>query len=104
MTTDPQNVRKFWNKAVPMTFVDKPKTYEEKRKFRYELQDYMHDVFKFENYKEVPIDKDKWDSLNRLLFDASRNDEGGERLRTLFSERSEEYKEEKLPYSKTITS
>jgi len=34
-----------------MTFVDKPKTYEEKRKFRYELQDYMHDVFKFENYK-----------------------------------------------------
>ncbi len=51
MTTDTQEVRKFWNKAVPMTFVDKPKTYEEKRKFRYELQDYMHDVFKFENYK-----------------------------------------------------
>lgn len=56
----------------------------------------MENEFKFENYKEVPIDKDKWDSLNRLLFDASRNDEGGERLRTLFSERSEEYKEEKL--------
>lgn len=26
-------------------------TYEEKRKFRYDLQDYMHDVFKFENFK-----------------------------------------------------
>lgn len=44
-------IREFWNKAVPMTFVDKPKTYEEKRKFRYDLQDYMHDVFKFENFK-----------------------------------------------------
>jgi len=51
MNTETKNVRAFWNKAVPMTFVDKPMTYEQKRKFRYELQDYMHDVFKFEKYK-----------------------------------------------------
>lgn len=55
MTTDSQKVRAFWNEAVPMTFVDKPKSYEEKRKFRYELQDYMHDVFKFENYKKKRV-------------------------------------------------
>jgi len=51
MTEQQNKIREFWNKAVPMTFVDKPKTYEEKRKFRYDLQDYMHDVFKFENFK-----------------------------------------------------
>ena len=51
MDVEQNKVREFWNNAVPMTFVDKPMTYEEKRKFRYELQDYMHDVFKFENFK-----------------------------------------------------
>jgi len=33
-----------------MTFEDRPKTYEEKRRFRYELQSYMQDVFKFDSY------------------------------------------------------
>jgi len=33
-----------------MTFEDEPKTYEEKRRFRYSLQDYMHDAYHFEAY------------------------------------------------------
>lgn len=51
MSVEQNKVREFWNNAVPMTFVDKPMTYEEKRKFRYELQDYMHDVFRFDSFK-----------------------------------------------------
>lgn len=51
MDAEQSKVREFWNNSVPMTFVDKPMTYEEKRKFRYDLQDYMHDVFKFEDFK-----------------------------------------------------
>jgi len=51
MDAEQSKVREFWNNSVPMTFVDKPMTYEEKREFRYDLQDYMHDVFKFEDFK-----------------------------------------------------
>ena len=51
MTNQQNKIRDFWNNSIPMTFVDKPKTYEEKKKFRYDLQDYMRDVFKFENFK-----------------------------------------------------
>jgi SAM-dependent methyltransferase len=39
--------RRFWSKQVPMTFHDAPMTYEEKRRFRYALQDYMHEFFAF---------------------------------------------------------
>jgi len=42
--------RQFWTRSVPMTFEDRPRTYEEKRKFRYELQDYMHEVFQFTSF------------------------------------------------------
>jgi len=42
-----KNRRKFWSEQVPMSFTDKPIGYEEKRKFRYSLQDYMHEFFKF---------------------------------------------------------
>jgi len=45
------NEQNKMNKSVPMTFVDKPKTYEEKRKFMYDLEDYKQDVFKYENFK-----------------------------------------------------
>ena len=38
----------YWTKQVPMTFTDIPKTYEEKRQFRYTLQDYMQDLFAFD--------------------------------------------------------
>jgi len=43
--------RKFWTRSIPMTFEDKPRTYEEKRRFRYELQDYMHGAFRFDTFK-----------------------------------------------------
>jgi SAM-dependent methyltransferase len=33
-----------------MTFDDQPKTYEEKRRFRYELQDYMEQAFRFGSF------------------------------------------------------
>lgn len=33
-----------------MTFDDQPKSYEEKRRFRYELQDYMHEEFQFNKF------------------------------------------------------
>ena len=41
---------KYWSSNVPMSFLDKPLTYEEKREFRYGLQDYMHEVFNFGHY------------------------------------------------------
>ena len=47
-----QSSKEYWEKAVPMTFSDKPEmTYEQKRKFRYDLQDYMRDVIPFKNYR-----------------------------------------------------
>jgi len=49
-TLDDRKIREFWSKAVPMTFEDKPRTYEEKRRFRYELQDYMHEAFRFNSF------------------------------------------------------
>jgi 2-polyprenyl-3-methyl-5-hydroxy-6-metoxy-1,4-benzoquinol methylase len=33
-----------------MTFNDQPKTYDEKRRFRYGLQDYMDQAFRFDNF------------------------------------------------------
>ncbi len=38
-----------------MVFKDEPKTYEEKRKFRYGLQDYMHAVFEFASAHEKDV-------------------------------------------------
>ncbi len=43
----------FWEKNIPWTFRDnenKP-SYEERRNMRYNLQDYMHSVIGFQNYK-----------------------------------------------------
>ena len=45
------STREFWSKAVPMSFEDQPKSYEEKRHFRYSLQDYMHEAFGFDAFK-----------------------------------------------------
>jgi len=47
--------REFWSRAVPMTFDDQPKTYDEKRRFRYELQDYMHEVFRFDSFADKRV-------------------------------------------------
>ena len=40
--------RAYWTQQIPMTFNDIPKSYEEKRHFRYVLQDYMEDFFGFD--------------------------------------------------------
>jgi len=45
-------IKKYWDEGPPMTFLDLGWKYEEKRKFRYELQDYMHDFFKFSEQKD----------------------------------------------------
>lgn len=43
--------REYWSRQVPMTFQDKPLSYEEKREFRYRLQDYMLGFFAFESLR-----------------------------------------------------
>lgn len=45
-----RKVREYWEQSPPMSFTDKDFSYEEKRKFRYSLQDYMHDVFRFAEF------------------------------------------------------
>lgn len=44
-------VKEYWEQATPMKFVDEKWDYEWKRQFRYNLQNYMHDDFKFGDYK-----------------------------------------------------
>jgi 2-polyprenyl-3-methyl-5-hydroxy-6-metoxy-1,4-benzoquinol methylase len=41
----------YWQKAVPWTFEDERLTYEQKRRMRYELQDYMISAIGFESYR-----------------------------------------------------
>jgi ubiquinone/menaquinone biosynthesis C-methylase UbiE len=50
-TKQRQSPRAYWSDQVPMTFYDQPKRYEEKRTFRYSLQDYMPSFFGFERLK-----------------------------------------------------
>ena len=40
----------FWEQGPPMGFIGEALSYEEKRQFRYSLQDYMHDIFEFEKF------------------------------------------------------
>lgn len=47
-----RRIKEYWSEGPPMGFVDKPMSYEEKRRFRYSLQDYMHDAFRFEEYAD----------------------------------------------------
>jgi ubiquinone/menaquinone biosynthesis C-methylase UbiE len=44
------DIKKYWEKATPMSFQDEGWSYEEKRKFRYELQDYMDASFRFSEW------------------------------------------------------
>jgi ubiquinone/menaquinone biosynthesis C-methylase UbiE len=48
--TDPDLLKAFWEQGPPMGFIGENYSYEEKREFRYSLQDYMHDVFQFESF------------------------------------------------------
>lgn len=43
-------IRDFWELGPPMGFIGEKLTYEEKREFRYSLQDYMHATFEFEKF------------------------------------------------------
>ena len=44
-------IKEYWEGATPMNFTDEKWSYKRKRAFRYELQDYMHGTFGFENWK-----------------------------------------------------
>ncbi|MDD5509208.1 MAG: class I SAM-dependent methyltransferase [Dehalococcoidales bacterium] len=48
--TKPEDIRDFWEQGPPMSFINEKFSYEEKRKFRYSLQDYMHATFKFDSF------------------------------------------------------
>lgn len=41
----------YWEMATPMKFKEEQWSYENKRNFRYSLQDYMHKSFRFEEWK-----------------------------------------------------
>jgi 2-polyprenyl-3-methyl-5-hydroxy-6-metoxy-1,4-benzoquinol methylase len=43
-------IRDFWEQGPPMGFIGEKLTYEEKRQFRYSLQDYMHATFEFDRF------------------------------------------------------
>ncbi len=43
-------IEEYWNKATPMVFGREKWAYEKKRKFRYDLQNYMHDFYRFEEW------------------------------------------------------
>lgn len=49
------STKDFWSRAVPMTFEDQPKSYEEKRIFRYSLQNYMHEEYRFQDFKDKKV-------------------------------------------------
>lgn len=41
----------YWDNNFPWSFRGEETSFEEKRRMRYQLQDYMHDVIGFENYR-----------------------------------------------------
>jgi len=45
-----ETVKEYWEKAIPVSFIPEKWSYEQKRKFKYELQDYMHEAFKFQEF------------------------------------------------------
>jgi ubiquinone/menaquinone biosynthesis C-methylase UbiE len=48
--SETNNIKDFWEQGPPMGFIGENYSYEQKRNFRYSLQDYMHDTFKFEDF------------------------------------------------------
>lgn len=49
MSTD-NRIKDYWEKSTPMSFGPERWSYEKKRQFRYSLQDYMHSVFRFDEF------------------------------------------------------
>jgi len=43
-------IKEYWEKCTPMSFSPEGWDYEQKRKFRYDLQDYMHESFRFDDW------------------------------------------------------
>lgn len=43
-------LKEYWEKSTPMQFKTEKMSYLQIRTFRYELQNYMHDVFRFDNW------------------------------------------------------
>lgn len=48
-------IKSYWEKATPMSFAVEQWTYEQKRSFRYGLQDYMQDCFCFDSFKNKMV-------------------------------------------------
>ncbi len=48
-------IKEYWEKCTPMSFAPEQWSYEQKRQFRYTLQEYMHESFRFQDWagKEV---------------------------------------------------
>ena len=52
-----KEILKYWEQSTPMSFVPEKLGYEEKREFRYSLQDYMHHAFGFADFSgELVLD------------------------------------------------
>jgi ubiquinone/menaquinone biosynthesis C-methylase UbiE len=45
-----KTIKEFWEQGPPMSFTGEKVSYEEKRKFRFSLQDYMEDAFRFKDF------------------------------------------------------
>jgi len=45
-----KEIIQYWERSTPMSFVPEKLNFEQKRNFRYSLQDYMHDVFHFSDF------------------------------------------------------
>jgi len=45
-----REIIRYWEQSTPMSFAPEKLSYEKKREFRYSLQDYMRDVFGFDNF------------------------------------------------------
>jgi ubiquinone/menaquinone biosynthesis C-methylase UbiE len=45
-----REIIQYWEQSTPMSFVPEKLSYEQKRNFRYSLQDYMYDAFRFKDF------------------------------------------------------
>ncbi len=45
-----ETIKRYWEKSIPVSFISEKWSYAQKRKFKYELQDYMHEAFKFQEF------------------------------------------------------
>ena len=45
-----EQIQDYWARSLPMSFIGEAITYEEKREFRYTLQNYMGGTFKFSDF------------------------------------------------------